>query len=337
MSKERLDEMIKSQNVTSNVFLLWGEEAFLRLHYKKNLVSLLMPSCMPELNYYSFDGKDYSTVAIDEAIEALPVMDTQKLLVFDNSMLFKPDGRTGAKADVREYWEKRLKDIPPYVYIIFSENEIDKRSAIYKHIDKNFLSAEFSYLDEAKMIRWVMTLFNKLGKNISQKDATYLLTLCPDGMMYIKNEAEKLCAFCNSKTDVTKEDIDLLVMPKLEDRVFDMVNAMLCGKAEEAMLLLSDLVALKTEPTQILGAVIYNLDKIACVKKLLKSGKSAGEIASFLKLAPFMVKKFSGLASNFTDEKLSEMISKASKTDIELKTNSMDNSVLLELFIMNSI
>ncbi|MBR2499969.1 MAG: hypothetical protein IKB60_02705 [Clostridia bacterium] len=105
MSKERLDEMIKSQNVTSNVFLLWGEEAFLRLHYKKNLVSLLMPSCMPELNYYSFDGKDYSTVAIDEAIEALPVMDTQKLLVFDNSMLFKPDGRTGAKADVREYWE----------------------------------------------------------------------------------------------------------------------------------------------------------------------------------------------------------------------------------------
>ncbi len=337
MSKETLDEIIKSKSVTSNVFLLWGEEAFLRLHYKKNLVSLLMPAVMPELNYYTFDGKDYSLRAIDEAIEALPVMDTKKLLVFDNSMLFKPDGKTGAKSEVREYWEKRLKDIPEYVYIIFNEREIDKRSALFKHIDKNFISAEFSYLDENRMIKWIMTLFKKLGKNISQEDSSYLLSLCPDGMMNIKNEAEKLCAYSDKKADVTKEDIDLLVTPKLEDKVFDMVDSMLSGKSEIAITLLSDLITLKTEPTQIMGAIIYNLDKISCVKILAASGKSAGEIASALKIAPFIAKKFFSLASKFTSEKLKELITKATKTDIELKTNSMDNNVLLQLFIMSVV
>ena len=334
MSKEILDQIIKSKNITHNVFLLWGEEAFLRAHYKKNLISLLMPQNMADLNYYHFDGKDYSTLALDEAIESLPVMDDKKLLVFDGSMLFKTDARTGAKADAKEYWENRLKDIPDYVYVIFNETEVDKRSSLFKQIAKNHISAEFSYLDEAKMVKWTQSLFKKLGKNITSSDSAYLLSLCPDGMMTIKKEAEKLCAYAYEKSDVTKEDIDLLVTPKLEDKVFDMVSSMLSKNTEKALVLLSDLFALKTEPTQILGAIIYNLEKITSVKTLSAEGKSKQEIASILKLAPFMVNKFLDTAAKFNTDSLAKLISSAAKTDLQLKANSMDKNVLLELFIM---
>lgn len=336
MSKEILDEILKSKNSAHNVFLLWGEEDFLRAHYKKKLISLLMPQTMPDLNYYAFDGKDYSISAVDEAIEALPVMDTQKLLVFDNSYLFKPDGRIGAKAETRDYWEKRLKDIPDYVYIIFNEADIDKRSSLFKQITKNFLSCEFSYLDEGKMAKWTQGLFKKSGKDISLSDCSYLLSICPEGMMSIKREAEKLCAYASVKDNITKADIDLLVTPKLEDKVFDMVSCMLSKNVEKALMLLRDLFALKTEPAQIMGAVIYNLEKTICVKTLLQNGKSRQEIASALKLAPFMVNKFSDISSKFKAEELNLMISKATKTDLQLKTNSMDNNVLLELFITES-
>ena len=336
MSKELLDEMIKSKNITKNVFLLWGEENFLRSHYKKNLMSLLMPEIMPDLNFYSFDGKDYSITAVDEAIEALPVMDSRKLLVFENSLLFKPDSRTGAKAETKEYWENRLKDIPQDVYIIFNESEIDKRSALFKYIAKNHISSEFSYLDEDKMIKWTQTLFKKLGKNITTADCTYLLGLCPEGMMTIKRESEKLCAYADKNDSVTKADIDLLVTPKLEDKVFDMVSAILSKNTEKALILLRDLFALKTEPTQILGAIIYNIEKIACVKIMLSSGKSKQEAAQSLKLAPFMVNKFSDSATKFKQQELNALISRAAETDIQLKTNSMDNNVLLELFIMET-
>jgi len=151
-----------------------------------------------------------------------------------------------------------------------------------------------------------------------------------------KREAEKLCAYADKKEDVTKADIDLLVTPKLEDKVFDMVSAMLSKNAEKALLLLRDLFALKTEPTQILGAVIYNLEKITCVKLLSSSGKSKQEIAQSLKLAPFMVNKFSDSAAKFKQSELNALIARATETDIQLKTNSMDNNVLLELFIMEA-
>ncbi|MBE7039978.1 MAG: DNA polymerase III subunit delta [Ruminococcaceae bacterium] len=336
MSKEILDEIIKSNKPTSNIFLLYGEEAFLRAHYKKSLKGLFMPESMPDLNYYSFDGRDYSLSAVDEAIEALPVFDDRKLLIFDNSMLFKPDARTGAKAEVREYWEKRLKDIPEYVYIIFNETEIDKRSSIFKFISKNYISTEFSYLDEGKMVRWTQTLFKRLGKIISPDDCTYLINLCPDGMMSVKTEAEKLCSYAKDKQNVTREDIDLLVVPKLEDKVFDMVSAILEKDIDKSLTLLKNLIALKTEPTQILGAILYNVEKIASVKLLLSSKRTKQEIASALKIAPFQVNKFSDIASRFKKDELERLIHAAATKDMQLKTNSMDNNVLLEVFIMET-
>lgn len=336
MSKEILDEILKTKQPEKNIFLLYGEEDFLRAHYKKSLKNLLMPESMPDLNFYSFDGKDYSLSAVEEAIEAMPVFDEHKLLIFDNSMLFKPDGRTGAKQEARDFWEKRLKDIPEYIYIIFNETEIDKRSSLFKFISKNYISTEFSYLDEDKMIKWTQTLFKKLGKNISASDCTYLVSLCPDGMMSVKSEAEKLCSYAAGRQDITKEDIDLLVTPKLEDKVFDMVGAMLSKNTDKALSLLRDLFALKTEPTQILGAIMYNVEKIASVKLLLSSGRTKPEIASLLKIAPFQVNKFVNLASEFKKDELNKLVHKTAEKDLQLKTNSMDNNVLLEVFIMET-
>ena len=333
MSKEILDSIIKNKQTDKNIFLLWGEEDYLRAYYKKNLSSLFMPENMPELNFYAFDGKEYSLAAVDEAIDTLPTFDENKLLIFDNSMIFKP---SGAKAEVKEYWENKLKDIPQNVYIIFNESEIDKRSTLYKFISKNHIAAEFSYLEEGKMIKWTQTLFKKLGKSISAEDCTYLLSLCTDGMMTVKNEAEKLCSYAADRQTITKDDINLLVTPKLEDKVFDMVGAMLSKNTDRAITLLRDLFALKTEPIQILGAIMYNVEKLACVKVLLDAKRTRPEIASTLKIAPFQANKYVDNATKFKEDELNKLVKKTAETDMLLKSNSMNNNVLLEVFIMEA-
>ena len=173
MKLEELKQIIKGQMPPPRVFLLWGEEAFLKAHYKKQLTELLSPDVMTDLNVYVFEGKSYSTRQVDEAIEALPVMADKKLLVFNDSLIFRPDGRTGAKAEYRDYWAERLKDIPDYVSILFDESEIDKRSALLKQVDKMGACVEFAYMTEEEMVRWTVRLFANLGKQIDQRDARY--------------------------------------------------------------------------------------------------------------------------------------------------------------------
>lgn len=330
---EVLDKILKTKETDKKIFLLWGEEAFLRSHYRKRLTELFYPSVMPELNMFTFEGKDCDINAIDSAIESLPVMDETKLLVFSDSLIFKTDSKTGASAEIREYWQKRIKDIPDYVRIIFSEAEIDKRSALYKTLLKNGSAFEFSYLTEEKLKRWTVGLFKNFGKTILPGDAAYLVGICPEGMMSIKREAEKLCAYKLEDDAVTREDIDNLVAPRLNDRVFDMVSAMLNKKTEPALMILSDLFLLKTEPAQIMGAIIYNIDKLIFVKLLKSEGRDNREIASKLKIAPFQMTKFSETCGKYTKEQLYELSGRAAQTDLLLKSNSMDKNVVLQLFV----
>ena len=333
MKIEELKQIIKGQVPSPRVFLLWGEEAFLKAHYKKQLVEFLSPDMMEDLNVYVFDGKNYATRQVDEAIEALPVMADKKLLIFNGSMLFKPGGKNGAKAEYRDYWVERLKDIPDYVSILFDETEVDKRSALLKQVDSLGACVEFSYMGEEEMVRWTVRLFSMLGKQIAPNDARYLNEITQAGMMSVRREAEKLVAYCEEREQVTRQDIDDLVTPTVEGRVFEMVEAMLAQKADVALKRLKELFALKTNAVQIMGAIIYNVDKLIQTKFLVSSGANKSQIMSKLKISPFAASKFMSGSAKYSMEELRRLLERLSETDGFLKSNSMENNVLISLLV----
>lgn len=333
MKIEELKQILKGQKPTPNVFLLWGEEAFLRSHYKKQLTELLKPDMMEELNVFHFDGKNYRISEVDEAIEGLPVMAEKKLIIFTDSLIFKPDGRSGAKAEYREYWAKRLQDIPEYVFLIFDENEIDKRSALLKQADKTGACIEFAYMTEEEMVRWTQRLFTVLGKEIGTQDARYLNEITQEGMMAVRREAEKLTAYVGERTKVERKDIDALVTPTVEGKVFDMVAAMLRRDADSALMMLEDLFILKTEPIQILAAIIYNADKLLATKLLCIEGADKSQIMSKLKISPFAASKFMKDCTKYSLQQLKTLVERLAETDGHIKSNSMENNVLLNLLV----
>lgn len=337
MTVADLKKMLKEGKVSGNVFLLFGEEVFLRDHYCKQLKELLKPEAMEELNVFSFSGKNYDIAAVDEAIEALPVFADKKLLLFSDSKIFKLDGRSGATAEYRSYWEKRLKDIPENVYLIFSEDEIDKRSALYKYVAKNQTAAEYSYLKENEMIQWTVGLFRTLGKSISPFCAKYLVEITDSGMLAVKREAEKLAAYVQEGVEVTRKEIDALVTPSIENKVFVMIDALIAKDADTALRRLADLFTMKEDANRILGAVIYNVDKLIGTKLLMEQGADKSEIMSKLKIAPFQVGKYMRDCNKYQLTELSALMKRCVKTDAYLKSNSMDNNTLLELMMFESL
>lgn len=333
MKIDELKQILKGQKPAPNVFLLWGEEAFLRAHYKKQLTELLMPDMMEDLNVFRFDGKNYRIEEVDEAIEALPVMADKKLLIFTDSLIFKPDGRSGAKAEYRDYWAKRLQDIPDYVFILFDENEIDKRSALLKQVDKTGACIEFAYMTEEEMVRWTQRLFTVLGKEIGPQDARYLNEITQEGMMAVRREVEKLSAYVGDRPKVERRDIDLLVTPPVEGRVFDMVAAMLRKDAEGALKMLDDLFVLKTDPQPILAAIIYNAEKLLSTKLLMSDGADKNQIMSKLKISPFAASKFMKDSAKYSLPQLKMLVERLAETDGYIKSNSMEKTILLNLLV----
>ncbi|MBE7010310.1 MAG: DNA polymerase III subunit delta [Ruminococcaceae bacterium] len=333
MKIDELKQILKGQKPAPRVFVLWGEEAHLKNYYKKQLIDLLSPDVMEDLNIFRFDGKNYSVSLVDEAIEALPVMSDKKLLLFTDSYIFKPDGRTGAKAEYRDYWTKRLTDIPDYVSIIFDESSVDKRSGLLKQVDKEGACLEFAFMGEEEMVGWTQKLFATMGKTISLQDARYINEITPAGMMAVRREAEKLSAYVGEREEITRTDIERLVIPTIEGKVFDMVGAMLCKNTDAALRLLDDLFKSNTEVHAILPPLIYNADKLMQTKLLMGAGADKSQIMSKLKISPFQASKYMRDCAKYSQSQLKHLVQRLAETDGYLKSHSMSKDVLVSLLV----
>jgi len=334
MSLDAIKKLLEESEISQNVFLFFGEEVFLKNHYKNKLIERMEDTNFPDMNNFYFEDKNYKISDVNDAIETLPFMAEKKMLVFKNSYIFKSDSKTGAKQEYRDYWEKRLKEIPAEVCIIFDEAEVDKRSALYKKIAKENAAFEFGFLTEQEMTRWTVNLFKTMGRRISPHDAAYLAQICSGGMTAVKNEALKLCAYTTGKTEVNMPDIRAVVTPSVENKIFEMLDAVIAKKPDIALKKLSDLFYLREHEVKILALIASTADKLMNTKIAIEEGLSQTEIMMNLGFkSPFIAKKYVSDCSKFSYSDLKKLISACAKCDSELKSNSIDGKILLEMLI----
>lgn len=334
MSLESIKKLLAEEKIEKNVFLLFGDEVFLKNHYKNKLIERFEDTNFPDMNNFYFDEKNYKISAVNDAIEAMPFMADNKMLYFKNSYIFKAEGKNGAKQEYREFWDKRLKNIPEGVYIIFDEAEVDKRSALYKKLLKDGCAFEFNYLDEKEMLHWTVNLFKTMGRSISPHDAEYLAEICSGGMTAVKNEATKLTAYTLGKTEVKLADIKAVVTPTAENRIFEMLDAVIAKNADAALKKLDDLFYLKENEVKILSLIGSSADKLINTKILLDAGLGQTEIMMRLGLkSPYIAKKYINDSKKYSYDDLKKLIFACAETDGYLKSNSIDAKILLQLLI----
>ncbi len=335
MNYDSFMKQLKQGTLNKNFLLLFGEEVHLKAHGKKELLKQISPEQMPEFNIFEFEGKKYDLKDVDDAIEALPVMSDTKLLIFHNSMIFTASGSQSATQEYKQYWEKRLSDIPEHVYILFDEEKIDKRNSLYKKLLSEDAVVEFSYFSEEKMIRWTVQLFHTFGKTISPQNAKYLIEITENGMTAVKREAEKLAAYTQDRERIAKADIDAVVVPVIENRVFEMVDAILSKNLTVALARLNDLITLKEETVKIFVAISSSVEKILTVKLMAEQKMDRAQIIEKSGIAPFLVSKYLTLSAKYTRETIADLLTLCVSTDEKFKLSKGEKTSILQRFIID--
>ena len=115
-----LNEDLKSGQF-KQVYLLCGEEGYLKKQYKNRFVKAMLPEG-DTMNYSYYEGKNTPVKEAIDLAETLPFFAERRLIVFENTGFFK----TAAGADLADY----IKDMPETTCFIFVEEEIDKRNKL---------------------------------------------------------------------------------------------------------------------------------------------------------------------------------------------------------------
>lgn len=320
---EQLLQDLKQENY-KNVYLLCGEEAYLRNQYKKRLRDALVPEG-DTMNYSYYEGKDVNSRAVIDMAETLPFFADRRVLMIENSGFFK--NKCDELADY-------MAVIPESTFFIFVETEIDKRNRLYKEVKKNGRIVEFGIQKEDTLVKWILGMIKKEEKNITRDTLQAFLTKTGSDMQLIKNELDKLVSYTEGRDVITAEDVEKVCITQTTNRIFEMVNAIAEGKQKKALELYEDLLALKEPPMRILFLIARQFNQLYQVKLLAKEGLPSAEIAKQTGIVPFAVKKYQAQAKSFSAEELKAAVEECVASEEAVKTGAMNDRLSVELLIM---
>ena len=321
---KQLNEDIKQGNF-KQVYLLYGEERYLRRQYRNRLQNALC-SEGDEMNTHFYDGKDISVGEIIDLAETLPFLSKRRVIFINNSGLFKSGGEKMA-----EY----LAEPSETTYFVFTESEVDKRSKLFKTVQSKGYAAEFAVQDENTLKRWVAGVLNKEEKKITENTVQLLLTKTGTDMENIQMELEKLICYCMDREVIGNEDVEAVCTTRIGNHIFDMVNAIADKRQKEALELYYDLLALKEPPMRILFLIARQCNLLLQTKELKSRGHDQRAIASTLGVPPFVAGKYLTQASRFKTDVLKAAVVKCVEAEEAVKTGRLNDMMSVEILIMS--
>lgn len=306
------------------VYLLYGEETYLKKQYKEKLKNALIPEG-DTMNASFFEGKDIEPGEIIAMADTMPFFAERRLILVENSGVFKR-----ACEELAEY----MKGIAPTACIVFVEEEVDKRGKMFKNVKAAGRVVEFSRQNDKILTQWILGRLKKENKNITQSVMQQFLNAVGTDMEYIDKELEKLLCYCMDKDVIEAGDVSAVCVQQTTNKIFDMVNAIAEKNQKKALDLYYDLLALREPPMRILFLIARQFQILLQVKELGGKGYDNKFIASKAGIPEFAVRRNQGQARSFTRAQLYEAVADCVQTEESVKTGNLNDQMGVELLIV---
>lgn len=318
-----IDEDIKSGSFQP-VYLLYGEESYLKKQYGQKLRGALS-SPDDTMNTSFYEGKNINPGEIIDLAETLPFFAERRLIFVENSGMFK-----NSCEELADY----MKHITETTSFVFVEDEVDKRSKMYKAVRNAGRVVEFPRQGHEILMRWILSRLKREGKKITQPVLQLFLEKTGDDMENIDRELEKLFCYTLEREVISAEDVEAVCVAQTTGKIFEMVDKIAEKQQKQALELYYDLLALKEPPMRILFLIARQFQILLLVKDLKRQGYDNKFIASKAKIPEFAVRKNAAQAGRFSTGQLTDAVADCVQMEEEVKTGSLNDRMAVELLIV---
>lgn len=330
LNEKTLWKNIKSQEYLP-VYLLKGNEPYLKLNYANLLAGSVVPAGLEVFNYHKLDGETVTMNELVECVEALPAMCERTCVLvhdLDFEKLSDPD---------REALVDLLSDAPDTCTLIFWQDTVGfpqktkKMKELLALIDEAGAVVDLDARTRQDLVKFVVTECGKSDRVISAYTAEYLIDNVGEDMSNLVTEIEKLCNF--AEREITQADIDSVCIRSLEATAFQMIDALLDNQFDRVFRSLGILFDMKTEPMMILGALVSTYSDMYRAKVIAHEG---GQQRDLKKLFPqayksdFKLRNAFRRAGRFSMPALRKSLELLAEADTKLKSTSVDHRTVFE-------
>jgi DNA polymerase-3 subunit delta len=320
------------------VYVCFGDEAYLLQQLMNRLEQKFTTDDTKEFAIVRYDLNETAIDAVLEDALTPPFLVEKKIIYATNAKFLS--GET-----VRSKVEHRAEALVEYAYnpmestilvVSLVGSNLDERKKIVKSLKEHAACLQMNRMRLEELPAWVIDNARARGVTVERDAAQLLVERVGDNLQNLIVEIEKLGLFAGKGVAVDVAIVESLSVKKLEDVVFALADSVAERKVDRALATYYDLLSQKEQPVVIVILIGRHLRIMLQTQELSGQGLSPAQIASQLKLAPFIVNKYMTQARVWKAEQLRAMLSDLAELDFAIKTSRVNDVKGLELFILKA-
>ena len=265
---------------------------------------------------------DFEMPKIKEKIEAVSMFSEKKLLVLEDC----------DDEELIDYIKKnKLAQDKEVILVFYQQSEPDRRTKMFKFLNKKPVMVQsFEPLAGAGLENWLKKEITSQKGQIDSMSLQKLIFFVGSDLWRLKNEIDKLLAYSKN---ITSQNIDLLVKAKIDNNIFDTIDALGQRDKPKALKLLHRHLNEGESEVYLMTMLTYQIRNLLKLKSLEEKGIGYYDMAKQAALHPFVVKKSASQIRNFSLSQLKNIYQRLLQIDVAIKSGKIDQQAALDILV----
>ena len=307
------------------ILFFYGEDTYRLKQKLKDLKEKYISASLGDTNLKTLDGKSENADNIIRQVLAYPFLAKTRLVILEN---FLKEGKKEVQDKIGDF----LPKVPETTVLVFTEDNMpDKRTSLFKKLNKPKVAQEFKPLDDGGVKSWIRAEVEYFNGEIEQLAVEKLFEFVGSDLWRLSNEIQKLVSY-NQKISI--DTVQLLVRPQTSSDIFALVDALANRNKKRSFSEYYRLIENSENELYVLSMIVYQYRNMLVVRDFVERGvNSQYELAKVSKLHPFVAGKTMNLVRNYTLIELKKIYEELLNFDIAVKTGKMESKVAMDVLV----
>jgi len=286
------------------IYLVYGDQELL-VNKMVDKIAKDTLNDIDEFNYVSLDAKKNSATQVLDELTSFCFSSDKKVVSLTNSyFLTNNTSEEPYDYNLLETYLEDETDGTTFIISVYSQ-KLDEKRTIVKKLRSLSKVVEVNGVNKKELPRLVRQMFTKRNVEITDDALNELLSRLDLDMYQISNEVDKLSTYSNK---IYLHDVEALTPKKLDDNIFDMIDAMFKKNSNKAFRIYNDLKSLGNEPVSLVSIIATQVRFLYQVLVLQNKGYNESNIANELSVHPFRVKMGIDKVRNYSEYELEDLL-----------------------------
>jgi DNA polymerase III subunit delta len=270
------------------------------------------------------DATEHLSARETSGADAVAACNSLGLFVGEGRLVIIDEAERWKAADVKDLAAYLAAPAPATVLALVA-GEIKSDAALVKAVAKAGQVLTYD-VTKRKLPDWVAEQFARAGAKAEPDACRALIDMVGDNLDELTSETEKLATWAAGET-ITLRDVERMAAGRAETAIFALTDAWgrrdvgaVLRSAEEIMERSHR--ARSSELMRIIASLVSHVGRVRRIAALVDEGMRPSEIASRLKVHPFVAEKSARQAGNFSEEELARATVRLAELDAGAKGGS---------------